>query len=195
MKKYVFNCHHIIQKPAGKIGYGSVIQTFDGLGPFYTLRAKVKVNKYTSNYAALWHFTTGHNCCDLGSRIPGIFIWPYPYNRFQISFALGNNGDYYYQWNFQLNTWYEIELSQTKEGNNVSDNRNQMETLIVQNMFQGRIKLVINGVEHRNLLNTALRSFTGVTVYQGSPNTYDDGVRNPATPDIDYEYFYYENET
>ena len=120
MKKYVFKCHHTIQKSAGKISYGSVIQTIDELSPFYTLKTKVKVNKYTNNYAALWHFTIGPNGGVMGSRIPGIFIWPYPYNRFQISFQVGNNEDYYYQWNFQLNTWYEIELSQTKEGNNVS---------------------------------------------------------------------------
>ena len=53
--------------------------------------------------------------------------------------------------------------------------------------------MVVNGVERRNVRNTAPRSFTGVKVYQGSPNSYTDGVKNPATPDIDYEYFYYEN--
>ena len=55
----------------------------------------------------------------MGSRIPGIFIWPDPVNRFQISFQYENEGDYYHpQWNFELNTWYEIELSQKKEENN-----------------------------------------------------------------------------
>ena len=120
MKVFYFYFLGITYNNAGKISSGSIIKIFDELTPFYNLRTKVRVNKYTSNYAALWHFTAGPNCCGLGSRIPGIFIWPKPYNRFQISVALGNNGDYYYQWNFQLNTWYEIELSQTKEGNNVS---------------------------------------------------------------------------
>merc|ERR1712063_134386 len=160
---------------SGKISSGSIIKIFDELSPFYTLKTKVKVNKYTRDYAALWHFTTGPNCCVRGSRIPGIFILPKPYNRFQVSVDMDNNVDYAYQWNFTLNTWYEIELSQTKEGNN------------------GRLKLVVNGVERRNVRNTAPRSFTGVKVYQGSPNSYTDGVKNPATPDIDYEYFYYEN--
>merc|ERR1712110_919991 len=102
----------------------------------------------------------------MGSRIPGIFIWPDPHNRFQIG--------------FELNTWYEIELSQTKEANN--------------GIVNGRIKLFINGVEHLNLLNTAPRSFTGVTVYEGSPNSYTDGEGNLSTPDIDYEYLYYQNQ-
>ena len=120
MKVFYFYFLGITYNNSGKISSGSIIKIFDELTPFYILRTKVKVNQYTSNYAALWHFTTGDNCCGLGSRIPGIFIWPKPINRFQISIALDNNGDYYYQWNFQLNTWYEIELSQTKEGNNVS---------------------------------------------------------------------------
>ena len=53
--------------------------------------------------------------------------------------------------------------------------------------------MVINGVERKNVLNTAPRSFVDVKVYEGSPNTYTDGLGNPATPDVDYEYFYYEN--
>jgi len=172
--------NYIMKKVAGKISSGSIIQTFDELSAFYTLKTKVKVNRYTRNYASLWHFTTGPNCCGMGSRIPGIFIWPDPHNRFQISFQMENDGDYIYQWNFELNTWYEIELSQTKEENN--------------GIVDGRIKLFINGVEHLNLLNTAPRSFTGVTVYEGSPNSYTDGEGNLSTPDIDYEYLYYQNQ-
>ena len=107
-----------IDRGAGKISSGSIIQRFQELSPFYILQTKVKVNRYTRNYASLWHFTTGPNCCGMGSRIPGIFIWPDPVNRFQISFQLENDGDYDYKWNFELNTWYEIELSQKKEENN-----------------------------------------------------------------------------
>ena len=120
MKVFYFYFLGITYNNSGKISSGSIIKIFDELSPFYTLKTKVKVNKYTRDYAALWHFTTGPNCCVLGSRIPGIFILPEPYNRFQISVDKDNNVDYAYQWNFTLNTWYEIELSQNEEGNNVS---------------------------------------------------------------------------
>ena len=63
----------------------------------------------------------------MGSRIPGIFIWPFPHDYFEFSFQLGDgagdDGDYgddgdFYQFLPQLNTWYEIVLYQIKEENN-----------------------------------------------------------------------------
>ena len=75
----------------------------------------------------IYHFTNGPNGSGKdGSRVPGIFQWPSPYNRLQISNSIATsrggavNPDYYYQITIELGKWYEIEISETKEGQYVS---------------------------------------------------------------------------
>ena len=84
------------------------------MSPFFKLRAKVRINKATTDYAALWHFTTGANEGE-GSRIPAIFQFPESDNN-QIFIQFGSKA---WSWPFRIGFWYTIEVSQTKEGENV----------------------------------------------------------------------------
>ena len=81
----------------------------------------------------VYHFTKGPNGSNKdGSRVPGIFQWPSPRNLMQISNSIVTTGggtvnpDYYYQMPIVLGKWYEIEISETKEGQNVSTIQNRI---------------------------------------------------------------------
>ena len=99
---------------AGNITSGALITRISKLSPFFKLRAKVRINKATTDYAALWHFTTGANDGD-GSRIPAIFQFPESQNN-HIFIQYGSKA---WSWPFQIGNWHTIEVSQTKEGENV----------------------------------------------------------------------------
>ena len=104
----------LINLPAGNITSGALISTIAMLSPFFKLRARIRINKATTDYAALWHFTTGANNGE-GSRVPAIFQFPESQNLIYIQF-----GSKAWSWKFQIGTWYTIEVSQTKEkGENV----------------------------------------------------------------------------
>ena len=52
------------------------------------------------------------------------------------------------------------------------------------------MKLLLDG-SGLDKINSNLKFYSGVNVYQGSPNDYTDGKHNLATPDINFEYFEY----
>ena len=160
------NNKRVLAIPSGKIGSGMLIKTFSKFSPYFELRTKVKVNKIIDGYAALWHFTTGIN----GIRVPALFQYPSPNNRLAVHYLVNGNNRAY-NWEIQIGTWYTIQLSQ-----------------------MGRdLELIIDGKIVWTETNYDLFAYEDVVVYQGSPNTYTDGVNNHATPDIDFEYFFYEN--
>jgi len=47
-----------------------------------------------SSWACLFHFTTGNDCCDLGSRAPGIWFAPGTIQTFAIHVGHENDGDW-----------------------------------------------------------------------------------------------------
>ena len=103
----------LLNLPAGNISSGALVTTISKLSPFLKLRAKIRINNTTTDYAALWHFTTGANEGE-GSRIPAIFQFSDPQNQIYIQF-----GSKAWSWPFQIGTWHTIEVSQTKEGEKV----------------------------------------------------------------------------
>ena len=128
----------LINLPAGNITSGALISTISMLSPFFKLRAKIRINKATTDYAALWHFTTGANEGE-GSRIPAIFQFPESNNN-QIFIQFGSKA---WSWPFQIGTWYTIEVSQTKEGENVKPLSNV--SLLMSNIiftFLGENKII-----------------------------------------------------
>ena len=70
----------------------------------------------------VYQFTNGPNTGSDGARVPGIFQWPSPQNLLQISNSIVDeeggevNADYLYQKAIELDTWYDIVISETKEG-------------------------------------------------------------------------------
>ena len=81
----------------------------------------------------LWQFTTGGNCCKLGQRFPAIYQ-EYNYGlhltcginnngtaiyqeyNYGLHFTceINNNGNHYANFQGEANTWYTLEVSQTK---------------------------------------------------------------------------------
>ena len=100
----------LLDLPAGNITSSSLVTTIPKLSPFFKLRAKIRINKATTDYAALWHFTTGANEGE-GSRVPAIFQFPDSDNLIYIQF-----GSKAWSWPFQIGIWHNVEISQTKEG-------------------------------------------------------------------------------
>ena len=79
----------------------------------------------------LWQFTTGGNCCELGQRFPAIYQeynfglhftcginknGTAIYQQYNYGFTCGinNNGNHYGNFQGKANTWYTLEVSQTK---------------------------------------------------------------------------------
>ena len=79
----------------------------------------------------LWQFTTGGNCCELGQRFPAIYQeynfglhftcginknGTAIYQQYNYGFTCGinNNGNHYGNFQGKTNTWYTLEVSQTK---------------------------------------------------------------------------------
>jgi len=160
---------------AGTISSSVLLKTFPVFGPYYKVEAKIKFNKYLElEYGALWHFTTGYNCCNEGSRIPGIFQHPketYGLVPLQVSTTINGDGDYFKGAFLTTGVWYTIVVSQMLEGSKV------------------KYKVIIDGRERVNVVNYDPKTFYDVHLYQGSPTIYEEGERNLATPDVSFEYF------
>jgi len=163
-----------ISLPSGKIANGKLVKTFDVISPFFTLKTKIRINKPINDFAALWHLTTGANCCGFGTRLPAIFQYPAPRNQIGVWYHLRSNLYNRFEFKFELNKWYTIELSQSSSGRG-----------------SGRLKLVINGETKMDVRNTRVYTGRNVKLYQGSPNRYTDGLQNKATPDVSFQYFHY----
>ena len=93
-----------------KITTGLLIQSFEEVGPFFNLKAKIRMNEDRSG--RLWQFTTGGNCCKLGQRFPAIYQ-EYNYGL-HFTCGINNNGNHYANFQGKANTWYTLEVSQTK---------------------------------------------------------------------------------
>ena len=71
------------------------------------------------------------------------------------------------------------------------DNDNDKFIKLRLTFFQGLYKVILDGTVLTNEINEQPMGFTNVKLYKGSPNEYTNGVSNPSTPDIDFEYFTY----
>ena len=110
--------------PAGRVTTSKQMATLSKWGRFYRFSTKIRINKDVDSFATIFHFTTGANCCAIGSRLPGIFQGPRNNRIIEISNAVADQGDYKVSFRFELNKWYEIVIEQPFRGANVSSNRN-----------------------------------------------------------------------
>ena len=109
-----------------------------------------------NGYSNVLHATTGSNCCELGQRIPAIFMnsgkvhstWSDTGTRLVISRGLGIDGnDYFETSTMPLNEWIHIEIEQEKIG---------------QKYFQ---KVVINGDMIRTVENNEVETYENVKLF------------------------------
>ena len=84
-------------------------------GPTWKITFELNIASFPSSWGGILHFTTGENCCNIGDRIP--FVKLYKDNQLVILNAANNQGNHQTRVNLEVNTWYNIEISQTKDIN------------------------------------------------------------------------------
>ena len=82
-------------------------------GPTWKITFDLNITSFPSAWGGILHFTTGENCCKIGDRIP--FVKLYKANQLVILNAANNQGNHQTRVNLEVNRWYNIEISQTKD--------------------------------------------------------------------------------
>ena len=94
--------------------------TLPSVGPEYSVSFDLLVDKHTyhpgvSNRNVL-HLTTENDCCNLGDRVPGVWL-NNDDNTLHITSAVNNVGDYIYDHRVEPlkeGQWYKIQIQQVK---------------------------------------------------------------------------------
>ena len=95
------------------------IGTIDSWGPFFRvsldliIHSSQKLDQYYSVLAFKGNGGTS-NCCEHGDRIPAILVSRNDALNEHLNFcnSVYNNGNYYYDFTINLNTWYNIIIEQ-----------------------------------------------------------------------------------
>ena len=98
----------------------------------------------------VFHFTQSNSCCNMGDRIPAVFVNKAGY--FDISSGVNNNGNYIFQYNFTLGKKYHIAIQQY---------------LQIGKNFIYRIE--VNGQSVHTAQNYQPNNYTDVKVYASDP--------------------------
>ena len=94
---------------------GQILQTFDNWGNTFKIEFDITVDEAAPHqYANVFHFTNGENCCGKGSRIPA--FWIEKPRRFLICTAINNNGNHCWYNQFDYGQKYHFEISQDANG-------------------------------------------------------------------------------
>ena len=97
------------------------IATIANWGPEYRVKVEVIVHSAHSEYSNILHFTsTGSDCCNIGDRVPAIFLYP-GRGRLHITNSVGANGNSYVDYNIQMGKSYDIEIVQENTNGKVRE--------------------------------------------------------------------------
>ena len=98
------------------------IETIDVWGPQYRVAVDIIVRTWNpeNDFNNILRFTsTDTDCCNIGDRIPAIF---YNVGGFlQITSFVNGNGNYYFDFPIEFETWYHIEIYQAERNGQVQD--------------------------------------------------------------------------
>ena len=92
------------------------IGTLKHLGLQFVITFELLFNRVPGNWYSVLHFTIGDNGGDYGERIPA--LWCYS-NQWYLVSAISGRADNYkiISHNWQVNTWYRVEISQLLKDN------------------------------------------------------------------------------
>lgn len=93
-----------------------LIDTIPSISKEYKISFEIQPKGKIGGWSNVLHFTTDHNCCHPGSRIPGIWFYSNSY-RLLISSAIDNNGNYYYSKDIPTGKFTKVVIQQKKVGN------------------------------------------------------------------------------
>ena len=79
----------------------------------------IKITKWPSNWASIFHFTRWGNCCSYGERYPAVFL--HPSGSLHICHGISGNGNHFYNHKIDLNKKYGLIIRQywNEQGGNL----------------------------------------------------------------------------
>ena len=90
----------------------NLVKTFSKWGPDFAIQFEFKILKRPAEWHSLLHLTTGENCCEKGSRIPGIFLNSDGQGTYMyLTIAMTGREKTKKHW-LDLNKWLSMELNQ-----------------------------------------------------------------------------------
>ena len=106
---------------SGTVRKNDQIATIANWGPEYRVKVEVIVHSAHSGWSNILHFTsTGSNCCNIGDRVPAIFLRPGG-GALTITNAVGANGNYHFDYNIEIGKSYYIEMVQENTNGKVGE--------------------------------------------------------------------------
>ena len=88
----------------------NLLYTVPTLSKQFTVSFDVYINKFVSYQSILRLTSTDVNCCNLGDRVPGVWIYG---GKFYISFALNGNANKVYHGTVaKAGEWISVKISQ-----------------------------------------------------------------------------------
>ena len=104
---------------SGTVTKNNQIATIANFGPEYRVKVKVIVHSARSEWSNILRFTsTDSNCCNIGDRVPAIFLRPGG-DWLYIANAVGDNGDYTLDYYIEIGQEYDIEIVQERTNGKV----------------------------------------------------------------------------
>jgi len=153
-----------LQKDELSLQRNHLLATFPKLPKEFVISLDVKANSFINTWQSIVHFTAHYyfNCCDSGSRIPGIWFYPSTSgsSKIHICAAINGNGNTCYtSGDIAIGKWTSIEVSQTASG---------------------AYSIELDGQEVQTWQNDDARDFTDVMVYGADPwsDQLDGSIRN-----------------
>ena len=90
----------------------NLVKTFSKWGPDFAIQFEFKILKRPAEWHSVLHLTTGENCCNKGSRIPGIFLNSDGQGTYMyLTIAMTGKEKTKKYW-LDLNKWLSMELNQ-----------------------------------------------------------------------------------
>ena len=106
---------------SGTVSRNKQIATISNWGPEYRVKVKVIVHSAHSEWSNILRFTsTGSDCCNIGDRVPAIFLRPGG-RKLHITSAVGDKGNSPVNYNIEMGKPYDIEIVQEKTNGKVRE--------------------------------------------------------------------------
>ena len=129
-----------------------MVKLLQNWGDEFKMEFSIKVTKTPpAGWTNVFHFSgTDKDCCNFGDRIPAMWI-----NRdgyFHIASSVNGNGNYYKNFDFELNNVYQITIQQLKDSSGLY-----------------WYEIIIDGVSKEKTENKQVTTYPSVKVYASNP--------------------------
>ena len=104
---------------SGTVSRNKQIATISNWGPEFSVKVKVIIHSAHSEWSNILRFTsTGSDCCNIGDRVPAIFLRPGG-GALAITNAVGDSGNHHFYHKIEMGKLYDIEIVQEKTNGKV----------------------------------------------------------------------------